>query len=435
MTVIELRKEAKRLGLKGYSKLNKAQLWSAIDHHKAEQYEAAKALEQAHNNAAQAVINSNPHDWAITAIVQDEQPQKTQTTPKIAGFSYFGAPINREDYNNARVPAYLKKAKALCESIKNAENLQAVIDLVTPFFGRDSLRQCARLLDIDVSNIYEESRTACDTYKQLIIAKFTEMFSAQENSNVQTTQPEQPQPEQPQEQEQQAQQEQHNENNSPNRWDQLFAEQRRDFIRSLKNGHVSPSVLAELDPEELAKVKQHEQPAVIEQTRKTHTLGYLRATAKLSGIKHYNIMNRQQLEEALQSVRICPSRRKTSFADVSDPKKLRSLLNSTSADIVEDMAFAIRDREINLRTDGVPMKKKDYIGAIVAAYFPNEQQAPKPQPKHSVKAEHVLEETLYTGKKQTSAQHLLSLLSLNATATTLLYSKKTQALLTAEEYR
>ena len=57
MTVIELRKEAKRLGLTGYSKLNRAQLLNAIDRHNLEQQEAA-----------QAIVNSNPNDWEITTI-------------------------------------------------------------------------------------------------------------------------------------------------------------------------------------------------------------------------------------------------------------------------------------------------------------------------------------------------------------------------------
>lgn len=74
MTVKELREEAKRLGLTGYSRMNKAQLEEAVNNAQ------HQAQEQAQDEAAQAIINSNPEDWSITAIVQDEQASELNAT-------------------------------------------------------------------------------------------------------------------------------------------------------------------------------------------------------------------------------------------------------------------------------------------------------------------------------------------------------------------
>ena len=100
------------------------------------------------------------------------------------GLFGISSTITLEEYKIGVIPSFVRRGTALHESIKSADSFEAVQELVNAFCGKDSLRHCAKLMDINTSS-FNHDMTSGQTYKELIIAKAKELFPAVNDSQPQ----------------------------------------------------------------------------------------------------------------------------------------------------------------------------------------------------------------------------------------------------------
>ena len=244
-TVKELREEAKRLGLKGYSRMNKAELEAAIDSRILElREETGKRI------AERANINSNPVTSSSLIFTGDFGEKITTVGTSFSGSYLFLSDrdeVVRYASKNSVVPCKVIGALTLIELFYCPEEDKILIDLKgSAHIGAYSIGT-GKAFEAQhgyVSNIqlhYVDPVYEIDFSDEPVDTVFSPAVS-------EATITEQPQPEQPAVVKLDV--------NPYSGYFCGYDAERIAFLNRVKNGHVPQSVLAELSPEDYAQVMQ-----------------------------------------------------------------------------------------------------------------------------------------------------------------------------------
>ncbi|MBQ4430544.1 MAG: hypothetical protein II877_03495, partial [Synergistaceae bacterium] len=100
-----------------------------------------------------ATASTQVQEVNASASQPEQTTQHEDSHAHNSSLAGIGSTITDEQYEAARVPAFIKKGKALAEHIKNAKSTNAVYDILEYIIGIDILRHCARFLGVDVDSI------------------------------------------------------------------------------------------------------------------------------------------------------------------------------------------------------------------------------------------------------------------------------------------